>query len=420
MTTILAAGSATGEIAPAELHDLLRNALDQLGERSRVLAVVPDASRASSHAGQITRELYRYYQRDLRDVLPALGTHRAMTHYEIAQLYKGVPPELFREHRWDQDTIPVGEVNAEIVAEATGGWNQQPWPVELNRLIMAEEHDLIVVVGQVCPHDLVGMGGYNQHLFMGTCGKSSLDAIYRIGASSETQPVLGQTQTALRKLFDHAQDYFLQHLPLLFILTVVDESVPGGELRGLVIGDDHDAFVQACRLSRTVNFTRVEQPLNRVIVALPPDNHTTIWQANRGIQRTKQALADGAELVILGPSLHAFSDDPHRDHLIRRFGYRGRERLLELTEQDSELYAEPAVFAHLLHGSTEARFRVTYCPGKMTRAEIESVGYDYAAIQDWQRLLPLDLPDADWIDVGDQPWFYIADPGRRLWTSSLA
>ncbi|MDP1564064.1 MAG: lactate racemase domain-containing protein [Pirellulaceae bacterium] len=416
MTTTLASGSATSEINSAQLHELIRGALDQLGERSRVLAVVPDATRAGSHAGPVLAELYRYYRSDLRDVLPALGTHRPMNNYEIAQLYAAVPHELFREHRWDFDAIQVGEVSAAFVSEATGGWHQQPWPVELNRLIMAEEHDLIVVVGQVSPHELVGMGGYNQHLFMGTSGKRSLEAAYRIGAFSETPCVLGQVHTALRTVFNHAQEYFLQHLPLLFILTVVDEAVPGGRLRGLVIGDDHDAFLKACGLSQQVNMTHVARPLERVIVDLPADNYTTLWRSNRAIQRTRQALAVGAELVILGSGLKEFGEEPNRDHLIRRFGYRGRERLLELAEQDPELYSEPAVLAHLLHGSSEGQFHVTYCPGKLVRAEIESVGYDYGVAQEWRRRLPSRLPQADWIDLDGEKWYYIADPKRSLWT----
>ncbi len=416
MTTFLASGSAANEIGLDQLHELIQSALDELGERSRVLAVVPDATRAASHAGSVVTELYRYYQRGLTDVLPALGTHRPMTNYEIATFYPGIPAELFREHRGDFDVIPVGELPADLVSEATGGCHQQPWTVELNRLIIAEEHDLIVVVGQVSPHELVGMSGYNQALFMGAGGKNSLDAAFRVAAFSETDCVQGRAQTALRRTFNQAQEYFLQHLPIIFIMTVVDESVPGGILRGLVIGDDHESFWQACRLSQHVNRMRVASPLERVIVDLPAENYATLWRGNRAIQHTRLALADGAELVILGHGLHAFGEDAHRDHLIRRFGYRSRERLLELAEQDAEFYAEPAVLAHLLQGSSEGRFRVTYCPGSLTRAEIESVGYHYGDVHEWRRRLPAELPQTDWINLDGEQWYYIADPSLRLWT----
>lgn len=416
MTTFLAHGSAANEIGLDQLHELIQEALDQLGERARVLAVVPDATRGSSQAGSVMAEVYRYYQRGLTDVLPALGTHRPMTNCDIAKLYPGIPPELFREHRGDFDVIPVGELTAAVVSEATGGWYQQPWPVEMNRLILAEEHDLIVVVGQVSPHELVGMSGYNQALFMGIGGKNSLDAAFRLAAFSEPDCVQGRPQTALRRVFNQAQEYFLQHLPIVFIMTVVDDSVPGGILRGLVIGDDHDAFWQACRMSQQVNRTRVSSPWERVIVDLTAENYSTVWRGNRAIQRTRLALAEGAELVILGDGLHTFGENAHRDHLIRRFGYRSRERLLELAEQDADLYAEPAVLAHLLQGSSEGRFRVTYCPGSLTRAEIESVGYHYGDVHEWRRRLPAELPQTDWINLDGEQWYYIADPSLRLWT----
>ncbi len=418
MTTYLAYGSTTTHITAEHLHELLQQALDLLGERSRVMAVVPDATRSHSFAGPVTQELYRYFGPSLCDVLPALGTHRPMTPYEIARMYEGVPADLFREHRWREDIVQVGEVSAEFVAEATEGIYQRPWPAELNRRLVAGEHDLIVSVGQVVPHEVIGMANYNKNLFVGTGGARGINESHFIGAVYGMERMMGRAHTPLRKILNAAQDLFCEHLPFLFILTVVDASQAGPPiLRGLFIGDDHDCFWQACRLSQQVNMTHLPEPLPRVIVNLDADEFQSTWLGNKAIYRTRMAIADQGQLVILGPAVHAFGEDPKIDALIRKYGYRDSATILDWVDQHADLQENLSAAAHLIHGSSEGRFRVTYCPGHLSRAEIEGVGYEYGIESEWRRRLPENLPPFGPIEIDGETWYYIDNPALGLWAT---
>jgi len=416
MTTYLAYGSTTTRIDPPQLHQLLQSALDPLGPRERVMAVVPDATRSHSFAGPVTEQLYHYYGPQLVDVLPALGTHRPMTNFEIARMYRDVPADLFREHRWREDVVCVGEVPSSFVSQATQGIYHRAWPAELNRRIVAEQHDLIVSVGQVVPHEVIGMANYNKNLFVGTGGARGINESHFIGAVYGMERMMGRADTPLRRILNYAQDHFCTQLPLLFILTVVDAAVQGPPvLRGLFVGDDHDCFWQACRLSQQVNLTRVPQPLKRVIVNLSPDEFQTTWLGNKAIYRTRMAMADQGQLIILGPAIHAFGEDPRIDQLIRQFGYRDSQTILELVDQRPELQENLSAAAHLIHGSSEGRFQITYCPGHLSEQEIRGVGYDYGDLSWWRSRLPQDLPPFGWIEVEGQEYYYIDNPALGLW-----
>ncbi len=417
MPTYLAYGSPKTTIDNQKLHELLLQALDPLGARDRVLAVVPDITRSHSFAGPVTGQLQHYYGNALVDVLPALGTHRPMTHAEIGRMYPEVPEKLFRIHNWREDIVEVGQVPAEFVNQVTQGIYNKPWPAELNRLIVGGDHDLIVSIGQVVPHEVIGMANYNKNLFVGTGGAAGINESHFIGAVYGMERMMGRADTPLRKILNYAQDHFCGHLPLLYILTVVDAAGPGQPiLRGLFVGDDHDCFFQACKLSQQVNLTSVEKPLDRVIVNLDAEEFQSTWLGNKAIYRTRMAMADDGHLVILGPGIHTFGEDKKIDQLIRRFGYRDSQSVLQFVDESADLQQNLSAAAHLIHGSTEGRFNVTYCPGHLTRAEIEGVGYQYGNLETWQAALPKDLPPFGWIKVDGEDYYYIDNPALGLWS----
>jgi len=418
LTTYLAQGSATTSIDSADLHELVRQALDWLGPRQQVLTVVPDESGGTGCVGRIAAQLYQYYGSGLVGILPALGTHRPMTNYEIATLYPGVPSALFREHRWRDDLVLAGEVPQDFVSQVSDGTYHRSWPAELSRQIMGGQHDLIVSIGTVAPHEVLGMGSYNENLFIGTGGRQSIDEARLLGAVYGLERILGRAETPLRKIFNYAQDHFCPHLPLLSILPVMDwMSGDTPILRGLFIGDDHDCFWQASRLSRQINVREFAEGLPRIIVNLPAESYPTLWRGNRAIYRTRMALAADGHLVVLAPGVHAFGKEPHTDQLIRRFGYRDRDTVLEWVDQFPELQANLSVAAHLILGSTGNRFRITYCPGHLTPQEVRSVGYDYGDESQWRADLPADLPTCGWIKFRGEDWYYIDNPTRGLWST---
>jgi len=412
-----ARGSATDQLSDANLHAGLKAALDQIGPRQRVLVVPPDFTRFHSQAGRLTRLAYEYYGHRLADVLPALGTHSPMTREQIAEMYAGVPENLFRVHNWRSGITTVGEVPADFVRQVSEGAVDFPWPAQIANLIAAGGHDLILSIGQVVPHEVVGMANYNKNIFVGTGGPEGINKSHFIGAAFGMERMMGRADTPVRRVLNYASDHFIRHLPIVYVHTVVGRDTDGGlAIRGLFISDDASGFERAAELSVAVNFEMLPQPLAKVVVYLDPAEFKSTWLGNKAIYRTRMALADGGELIILAPGLREFGEDGEIDRLIRKYGYRGTPATLAATRANVELQQNLSAAAHLIHGSSEGRFRITYCPGHLTWQEIESVNFQYADLATMARRYdPRQLRDG-WNTLADgERVFYISNPALGLW-----
>jgi nickel-dependent lactate racemase len=382
-----------------------------------VLAVPPDITRYHSKAGLLTEYAWEYYGERLRDVLPALGTHAAMTRREIARMFGAVPHELFRVHDWRKDVMTLGEVPASFVEKVSGGLVSFPWPAQLNRLLVEGEYDLVLSPGQVVPHEVIGMANHNKNLFVGTGGPEGINKSHFLGAAYGMERIMGRADTPVRKVLNYASGRFAKDLPVLYVLTVIGRE-KSGELvaRGLYIGDDEDCFLQASELSLQVNFALLENALPKVVVYLEPEEFKSTWLGNKSIYRTRMALADGGELVVLAPGLSSFGEDPEIDRLIRKYGYRTTPEILEAVEKDRDLQDNLSAAAHLIHGSSEGRFRVTYCPGQLSRQEIESVHYRYADLDEMvERYRPEALSEGFNTLPDGEEIFFISNPALGLW-----
>ena len=421
MTTYFAQGSTDTDLSHIELGDALVSVFDKLGERKKVLALPPDFTRFNSMAGPLTCMAHRYYGQRLTDVMPALGTHVPMPQWQLQKMFPGLPLHLIREHDWRNDVITVGRVPAEFVARATEGIYDKPWPAQLNRLVFEGGHDLIISIGQVVPHEVIGMANYNKNLFMGTGGADGINESHFIGAAYGMERMMGRADTPLRRILNYAQDNFCSHLPLLFILTVIGPRDDGSlAVRGLFVGDDVECFQRAAELSVEVNFTVLEEEPQKIVVYLDPEEFHSTWLGNKAVYRTRMAIADGGQLIVLAPAVETFGEDPQIDRLIRKYGYRGTPEIMKIVRQTDDLPGNLSAAAHLIHGSSEGRFRITYCPGKLTREEIEGVGYEYAELAEMQsRYDPAVLKDG-WNDVPSgagsvERVFYISNPALGLW-----
>lgn len=419
MTLYVAQGSPDTVISDDELCELLSQAYAALGVRSRVLVVPPDYTRYHSRAGLLTRATYKHFGDAVTDVLPALGTHQPMTEAQIADMYAGVPTTLFREHRWRDDVVTVGQVSARFVREATEGIWEKPWPVQMNTLIWQGGHDLVVSVGQVVPHEVMGMANYNKNIFVGTGGKAGINESHFIGAAYGMERMMGKADTPLRRILNEGERLYCAELPLLYVLTVVGAN-DAGELvtRGLYIGDDPECFQAAAALSVAVNFTVLDKPMHKVVVNLPADEFHSTWLGNKSIYRTRMAIADQGELIVLAPGVKSFGEDKAIDGLIRKYGYRTTPEVMTAVEQNTDLQDNLSAAAHLIHGSTEGRFSVTYCPGGLSREEIEGVGYRYGALENMQARFNSKRMNEGWNDVSGEPVYYISNPALGLWASA--
>jgi len=413
------AGSENSVIGQKELEAGLFEALDKLGARKKVLVVPPDFTRFHSRAGDITSLIYNYYKDGLKDILPALGTHVPMSDNELAEMFRGVPKELFRIHDWRNDVVTVGTVPGEFVSKITNGALDYSWPAQLNKLVFNGGHDLILSVGQVVPHEVIGMANYNKNLFVGTGGQEGINKSHFIGAVYGMERIMGKADNPVRSLLNYASSNFTGHLPIVYVHTVIGRDENGKlVIRGLFIGDDAEVFTLAAELSIKVNFTLVEKPLRKVVVYLDPSEFKSTWLGNKSIYRTRMAMADDGELIVLAPGLKEFGEDKEIDRLIRKYGYYGTPQTLKSLKENEELRNNLSAAAHLIHGSSEGRFSITYCPGKLSKQEIESVNFRYHDLDEMMRKYKTERLKEGFNTMSDgEEIFYISNPALGLWTS---
>ncbi len=412
-------GSETTVISKDELANGLYTALEKLGKRERVLVVPPDFTRFHSRAGDLTSLIYEYYRERLTDILPALGTHAPMSEDQLDEMFKGVPKDLFRVHDWRNDVVTIGTVPGEYVSKITNGALDYTWPAQLNKLVFNGGHDLILSVGQVVPHEVIGMANYNKNLLIGTGGPEGINKSHFLGAVYGMERIMGKYNNPVRNLLNYASAEFMGHLPVVYAHTVIGRDDAGKlVIRGLFIGDDEEVFRLAAELSLRINFCVVPKPLKKVVVFLDPSEFKSTWLGNKSIYRTRMAMADDGELIVIAPGLKEFGEDKEIDRLIRKYGYRGTPATLNSLNENEELRNNLSAAAHLIHGSSEGRFSITYCPGNLTRNEIESVNFKY---QDPDLMLkrynPEKLKDGFNNLADGEEIYFISNPALGLWTS---
>ena len=416
MSLYLSIGSGTTELAPTQLRELLFQALDALGERKRVIVVPPDQTRAHSRAGDLTRYAWEYYGDKLEAILPALGTHSAMSPASLTRMFGEVPQSLFRVHNWRTDVETLGEVPAEFVYKQSEGKLNYAWPAQVNRLIVRGGFDLVLSIGQVVPHEVIGMANYNKNILIGTGGRESINRSHYLGAVYGMERIMGRASNPVREVLNYASDRFLKDIPIVYVHTVVGRNAQGRlAVRGLFIGDDVECFHRAADLSLEVNFEMLDRPIQKAVVYLEPHEFKSTWLGNKAVYRTRMALADDGELIVLAPGVKEFGEDKTIDALIRKYGYRGTPYTLEAVEKHPDLASDLSAAAHLIHGSSEGRFTITYCPGSLTQQEIESVGFQYADLASMTaRYDPMKLSNG-YNTVNGEEIFFISNPGLGLW-----
>jgi nickel-dependent lactate racemase len=412
---LLAVGGSTADVSRDELAAFARDlaaAVVGTGARS-VLLVPPDQTRLHSRAGEIVAQLAGLLESQVErvDVMPALGTHRPLGPAECKLMFgDAIDPARLLHHRWRDDVTTVGELPAGEVDEVVGRFLGLALPFAVNRALVDGSYDLVVSVGQVVPHEVAGFGGYTKHVSIGLGGPETIQRSHFFSAVYGIEQTLGRIDAPVRQLLDRGFDRFLEErCRVLFVLTVVEARHEGPVLRGVFAGEGGtrssggDAFRTAAALSAEVNIETLETPFQQCVAYLDPLEYRSTWLGNKAIYRTRLAMADGGELFIVAPGVSRFGEDPTVDALIRRHGYHGREAALQAMAADPELAANLAAVAHLIHGSTEGRFSVTYAPGpELSRAEVETVGFRYLALDEALERFPPDAVD-------------IPNPGLGLW-----
>jgi nickel-dependent lactate racemase len=414
MSLYCAKGSVDTDLSSQDLRELVVESLGKLGSRNNILAVPPDQSREHSRAGEITGIVYKHYGDKLKAILPAIGTHTPMRPEQLAHMFAGVPPELFRVHNWRTDIETVGEVPAAFIREQSEGKLDYTWPAQTNKLIASGGFDLILSIGQVVPHEVIGMANYTKNILVGAGGREGINRSHYLGAVYGMERIMGRAVNPVRNVLNYASDHFLNHLPIVYVHTVVGRRKTGGlAIRGLFIGDDIECFLAAAELSLKVNFEILDKQINKAVVYLDPSEFHSTWIGNKAVYRTRMALADDAELIILAPGVHEFGEDKGIDKLIRKYGYRGTPHTLAAVRDNADLGSDLSAAAHLIHASSEGRFKITWCPGHLTRQQIEGVGFCYGDLKEMTARYNPEKLTYGWNEVNEV--FFVPNPGLGLW-----
>lgn len=407
------------QINEKQLEKALREWVLQLPVKPmKALLLPPDITRGHAMAGPIVQILYKMLTPGcVVDIMPALGTHIPMADCELSRMFgNDIPADRFFAHDWRKDVVKIGEVPADFVRHVSDGLVDYSINVEINRRLLDESYDLIVSIGQVVPHEVVGMANYTKNILVGCGGKDIIDKSHFIGAVYGMERLMGKDHSPVRKVFDYAEEKFLSNLPLQYILTVT--STVNGEtiLNGLFVGRGRKLFEEAVNLSQKKNLDLLDEPLKKVVVYLDPDEFRSTWLGNKAIYRTRMAIADGGELIRLAPGLRQFGEDKFIDDLIREYGYVGSRRILELVEENEDLRNNLSAAAHLIHGSSEGRFKIIYAPGHLLEEQIEAVNFDYMPLDKaLETYNPSKLQDGfNTLDNGEEV-FYISNPALELW-----
>lgn len=405
------------------LRQALEKSLEGKSPR-RVLLLPPDYTRMYSGAGIITAEYYDILSGSCEvDVMPALGTHEPMSREECEAFFEGrIPFEKLIVHNWRTDVVKIGEVPAEFVTEVSEGLVTTKIDVEVNRLIVEGGYDLIISAGQVVPHEVVGMANYSKNIFVGCGGSSMINSSHMLGAFYGLERIMGRDFSPVRKVFDYAQENFLCDVPLMYVLTVTTNSGDETLIHGLFIGDklgnQRHLFEDAVSMSQSLNLIHMEKPLKKVVVYLDPREFKSTWLGNKAVYRTRMAIADGGELIVLAPGVKKFGEDAANDALIRKYGYVGREKVLELTAANEDLQENLSVAAHLIHGSSDGRFSITYCTQLLTEDEVRGAAFEYMPYAEAAKKYDHTILKDGFCTLEDgEEIFYISNPALGLWTA---
>lgn len=386
----------------------------------RVLLLPPDITRMHSGAGRLTEMLYDLLAGEAEvHVIPTLGQHVPHTPTENRQMFGSIPNDRIHAHDWRGGCVRLGELSAEFVDQTTHGAADWPMPVVVNHMVMEEPWDWIINVGHVVPHEVLGFANHNKNYFIGLAGKEMICAAHMAAASCGIENNLGNLVTPVRACFNQAEEEYLAKLPDLYVQMVLARNEAGQLVHtGVYVGDDQETYLGAARQSREQNITVFDEPVSKIVCVMQGDEFFSTWVANKAVYRTRMALADGGELVIIAPGLKRFGEQPEVDTFIRKYGYVGTPRVMDMYRQNLDMQDLAHATAHLIHGSSEDRFTITYAPGFLTKQEIEGVNFRYAELNATVKRYRPEQCQEGWNSTADGERFYfIPTPSAGLWAT---
>jgi len=411
------------KISLCELEGTISKYIEEkiLGD-NRILIIPPDGSRYHSGAGLITEMIYKKLKKrqDIEiKIMPALGTHKPMSIEALNNMFGDIPPQNFIRHRWREDTVKIGEIPSDYLAEISGGRFADSIEVKINKKIVNGDYDRIISIGQVLPHEVVGMANYTKNIVVGCGGEEIINKSHYLGAVYGLEKLIGRDHSPVRKLYDYIQNNMLTNIPLDYILTVnrsqINQENGLSEILGIFIGENRETFSRAVELSQQYNITYFDKPIQKFVVYLDPEEFSSTWLGNKAIYRTRLAVADGGEIIIASPGLKTIGEDKEFDRLIRKYGYIDKAKVMKLTDQNKNLQENLAVAAHLIHGAPEGRFNVKYACNPEFSPDIRNVNYDHISLNEAKEGYKIENLVPGFNEVNGEKIYYIENPAIGLW-----
>ena len=387
----------------------------------KLLLLPPDHTRLYSYAGPIAAKLWELLHNEVEiDLLPALGTHAPMTPGQLRMMFgESIPVDRFIPHDWRNDLQELGEIPGDFLAELSDGRFNSSVKVAVNHRLVSGEYDMVLSLGQVVPHEVIGFANHSKNICIGCGGGEMLHMSHFLGALCGIEDVLGEVDTPVRRLMDKGfYEYVRPHADIRFVLTVVEDKPTGPLVRAMTAGTDSECFRWAAKRSAELNLTKVERPIDRCVVFLDPREFSSTWLGNKAVYRTRKAMADMGELIVLAPAVHTFGEDIEIDQLIRKYGYCGTPNTLKALDADPQLANNLSAAAHLIHGSSEGRFHITYCTAEgMTSDEVRSVGYSHQPYVEAAAQYDVEQLKDGWNHDAEGDFYFIRNPALGLWTA---
>ena len=407
-----------GAISDKSIFEIVKKSVENK-KLKKILILPPDYTRMYSGAGKITNMYYKLLKEScIVDIMPALGTHRPVTKEESEAFFgKDIPYEKLIVHNWRKDVVKIGEVPIEFVKTVSEGLVDTKIDVEINKRLLDKSYDLIISIGQVVPHEVVGMANYSKNIFVGCGGSSMINSSHMLGAFYGIERIMGRDFSPVRKVFDYAEENFTKDIPIMYVLTVTttnenDETL----IHGIYIGRSRKLFEQSVEKSQKLNMTKLNKPIKKCVVYLDPREFRSTWLGNKAVYRTRMAMEEGGELIVLAPNVKKFGEDDENDRLIRKYGYAGRKKVLELVKTEEELKNNLSVAAHLIHGSSDDKFKVTYCTKHLSKEEVEGVGFEFMPYDEGVKKYNPECLKDGYNTVDGEEIYYISNPALGLWT----
>jgi nickel-dependent lactate racemase len=360
------------KLSPSEVREWIARHLpsDEFAGK-RVLVIVPDSTRTAP----LPLLFDAIYQQLLGrasslDVLFALGTHPPMNEQQMCKLLGIAENERHKlfatvglfNHEWDDPAqlIHLGTLTESETREISAGLLSEEVPVTINARIT--NYDVLLVVGPVFPHEVVGFSGGNKYFFPGIAGAEILNFFHWLGALITNAAIIGVKNTPVRRVVDRAAALIpLERRCLAFVVS------PKAEIHGMFYGTPESAWNGAADLSERVHIQRVPRPFRQVLSCAPP-MYDELWVAGKCMYKLEPVVADGGELIIYAPHLTEISITHGK--LIAEIGYHCRDYFVK--QWDRFGHIPRGVIAHSTHvrgqgtfdnGHEQCRITVTLATG---------------------------------------------------------